>query len=114
MPNSLTLWHLDIIYSNLLVSKEGPAKVEGLVDWRHSTVPPYSMQAQFLSIFIGGLIDLLRGAAVPQLLDHVSTLTPEEQVIHRMHLKVAYRHTAYELKMMAENKIARVFCAFRA
>jgi len=113
MLSSPTLWYPDFSYSNLLVAKEDPVEIEGLVYWQHSVVSPYWMQAQFPSLFVydGGLIDLPRGAAVPRLPDHVSTLSPEEQEIYRIHLKFAFRHNAYELRMMAENKRRLLACS---
>ena len=75
--SSPTLWHADISHSNLIVAETGPAEIQGLIDWQHSIIAPYCMQATFPSIFIydGDLIDIPKGRVAPKLPSHVSTLT---------------------------------------
>lgn len=64
-----TLWHADLSHSSLLVAEEGPAEVRGLIDWQHSTIAPYCMQAAFPSLFTydGGLVDIPNGRGPPKL-----------------------------------------------
>jgi aminoglycoside phosphotransferase (APT) family kinase protein len=45
--SSPTLWHADISHSNVFVAETGPAEIQGLIDWQHSTVAPYCMKATF-------------------------------------------------------------------
>ena len=108
-----TLWHADISHSNLFVAETGPAEVQGLIDWQHSIIAPYCMQATFPSIFTydGGLIDLPKGRVAPKLPSQVSTLTPDQQVPYRLHLKLAMRHKAYEQKIATKNERRMIACA---
>jgi hypothetical protein len=110
---SPTLWHADISHSNLFVAESGPAEVQGLIDWQHSIIAPYCMQATFPSIFTydGGLIDIPQGRVAPKMPSHVSTLTPDEQTQYRIHLKLAMRHKAYEQKIVTENERRMIACA---
>ena len=112
MLSSPTLWHADISHSNLFVAESGPAAVEGLIDWQHSVIAPYCMQATFPSIFTydGGLIDIPKGRVAPKLPNHVSTLSPDQQIPYRMHLKLAMRHKAYEQKIVTENERRMIVC----
>ncbi|KIM74127.1 hypothetical protein PILCRDRAFT_92748 [Piloderma croceum F 1598] len=105
-----TIWHPDISHSNLLVAETGPAEVQGFIDWQHTVIAPYCMQATFTSIFTydGGLIDIPNGRVVPQLPSRVSTLSAEQQDICRLHLKFAMRHKAYEQKIVEESKRRQV------
>jgi Phosphotransferase enzyme family len=111
--SSPTLWHADISHSNLFVAETGPAEVQGLIDWQHSTVAPYCMQATFPSIFTydGGLISIPEGRVAPKLPSHVSALSPDQQVPYRLHLKLAMRHKAYEHKIATENERRMIVCA---
>ena len=104
--SSPTLSHADISHSNLFVAETGPAEVRGLIDWQHSIIAPYCMQASFPSIFTsdGGLIDIPVGRVLPELPSHVLTLTPDQQELYRLHLKLAMRHKAYEQKIVKENE----------
>lgn len=110
---SPTIWHPDISHSNLFVAETGPAEVQGLIDWQHTVIAPYCMQATFASIFTydGGLIDIPNGRVVPQLPSHVSTLSAEQQDVYRLHLKFAMRHKAYEQKIVEENKRRQMVCS---
>ncbi|THH03531.1 hypothetical protein EW146_g10425 [Bondarzewia mesenterica] len=100
-----TLWHPNINHSNLLIAPTGPAEIGGLVDWQSSIIAPYCMQAGFPEAFIytGGLIDIPEGQVTPKLPSHVSTLSPEEQEVYRVHLKLAMRQKAYQQKIVEEN-----------
>ena len=111
--SSPTLWHADISHSNLIVAETGPAEIQGLIDWQHSIIAPYCMQATFPSIFIydGDLIDIPKGRVAPKLPSHVSTLTPDQQAPYRLHLKLAMRHKAYEQKIVTENERRMIACA---
>ena len=111
--SSPTLWHADISHSNLFVAETGPAEVQGLIDWQHSIIAPYCMQATFPSIFAyeGGLIDIPQGRVPPTMPSHVSTLTPEEQEQYRLHLKLAMRHKFYQIKIGTENERRMIACA---
>jgi hypothetical protein len=111
--SSPTLWHADISHSNLFVAETGPAVVQGLIDWQHSIIAPYCMQATFPSIFTydGGLIDIPVGRVAPKLPSHVSTLNPDQQVPYLLHLKLAMRHKAYEQKIVTENERRMIACA---
>ena len=113
MLSSPTLWHADISHSNLFVAETGPAEVQGLIDWQHSIIAPYCMQATFPSIFTydGGLIDIPQGRVPPKLPSHVSTLTPDQQKPYRLHLKLAMRHKVYEQKIVKENERRMIACA---
>ena len=113
MLRSPTLWHADISHSNLFVAETGPAEVQGLIDWQHSIIAPYCMQATFPSIFTydGGLIDLPKGRVAPKLPSYVSTLSPDQQVTYRLHLKLAMRHKAYEQKILTKNERRMIACA---
>ncbi|KAF8514101.1 kinase-like domain-containing protein [Hysterangium stoloniferum] len=108
-----TLWHADLSHSNLLVAEEGPAEVRGLIDWQHSTIAPYCMQATFPSLFTydGGLIDIPTGRVPPKLPSHVSMLSSEQQELYRIHLKLAMRHKVYEQKIVEENERRNIACA---
>ena len=108
-----TLWHADTSHSNLFVAETGPAEVQGLIDWQHSIVAPYCMQAGFPTIFTydGGLIDIPNGRVTPKLPSHVSTLRPDEQEPYRLHLKLAMRHKVYEQKIVTENQRRMIVCA---
>ena len=108
-----TLWHPDISHSNLFVSPAGPADVRGLIDWQHSIIAPYCMQAPFPSLFTyeGGLIAIPQGRVVPNLPSHVSTMNPDQQEVYRLHLKLAMRHKAYEQKIVSENARRQLACA---
>ena len=110
--SSPTLWHADISHSNLFVAETGPAEVEGLIDWQHSIIAPYCMQATFPSIFTydGGLIDIPKGRVPPTLPSHVSALSPDQQVPYRIHLKLAMRHKVYEQKIVEENERRIIVC----
>src|ERR1700683_1467293 len=92
--SSPTLWHADISHSNLFVAETGPAEVQGLIDWQHSTVAPYCMQATFPSIFTydGDLINIPEGRVAPKLPSHVSALSPDQQVPYRLHLNLAWSY----------------------
>ncbi|THH04562.1 hypothetical protein EW146_g10144, partial [Bondarzewia mesenterica] len=108
LPPSLcspTLWHPNISHSNLLIAPTGPAEIRGLVDWQNSIIAPYCMQAGFPEAFIyeGGLIDIPEGRVTPKLPSYVSTLSPEEQEVYHVHLKLAMRQKAYEQKVVEEN-----------
>lgn len=35
------LWHPDLSLGNLLVSETGPAVLQGIIDWQHTSVLPY-------------------------------------------------------------------------
>ena len=111
--SSPTLWHADISHSNLFVAETGPAEVRGLIDWQHSIIAPYCMQATFPPIFSydGGLIDIPQGRVPPKLPSHVSTLTPNQQVPYRLHLKLAMRQKVYEQKIVTENERRTIACA---
>jgi len=113
MLSSPTLWHADISHSNLFVAETGPAGVQGLIDWQHSIIAPYCMQATFPSIFTydGGLIEIPEGRVAPKLPSHVLTLSPDQQVPYRLHLKLAMRHKAYEQKIVTENERRMIVCA---
>jgi len=110
--SSPTLWHADINHLNLFVAETGPAEVKGLVDWQHSSIAPYCMQATFPFIFTydGGLIDIPEGRVVPKLLSYVSTLSPDQRELYRGHLKLARRQKAYEQKIIEENKRRAIVC----
>ncbi|KAF8501870.1 hypothetical protein BU17DRAFT_30382, partial [Hysterangium stoloniferum] len=107
-----TLWHADLSHSNLLVAEEGPAEVRGQIDWQHSTIAPCCMQATFPSLFTydGGLIDIPNGRVPPKLPSHISTLSSEQQELHRVHLKLAMRHKVYEQKIVEENERRNIAC----
>jgi hypothetical protein len=45
--SSPTLWHPDISHANLFIAETGPAEVQGLIDWQHTIIAPYCMQATF-------------------------------------------------------------------
>jgi hypothetical protein len=111
--SSPTIWHADISHSNLFVAETGPAEVQGLIDWQHSIIAPYCMQATFPSLFVydGGLIDIPKGRVPPELPNHVSTLTPDEQAPYRLHLKLAMRQKVYEQKIVMENQRRMIACA---
>lgn len=111
--SSPTLWHADLSHSNLLVAEEGPAEVRGLIDWQHSIIAPYCMQATFPSLFTydGGLIDIPNGRVPPKLPSHISELSAEQQELYRVHLKLAMRHKAYEQKIVKENERRTIACA---
>lgn len=104
-----TIWHPDISHSNLLVAQTGLAKVQGLINWQHSLIALYCMQATFPTIFIydDGLINILQGQVPPKLPSHVSPLNPNEH----LHLKLAMRHKVYEQRIMEKNQRRVIACA---
>src|SRR6266498_1696506 len=111
--SSPTLWHANISHSNLFVAEEGPPEVRGLIDWQHSTIAPYCMQARFPSLFtyVGDLIDIPYDGGPPQLPSHVSKLSTDEQAFYDLHLKLARRHQVYVQKIVKEDERRRMACA---
>lgn len=111
--SSPTLWHADISHAILFVAETGPAEIQGLIDWQHSSIAPYCMQATFPYIFTydGDLIDIPESRIAPKLPIHVSTLSPDQQVPYRLHLKLAMRHKVYEQKIVTENQRRMIACA---
>jgi hypothetical protein len=108
-----TLWHANISHSNLFAAETGFAEVQGLIDWQHSMIAPYCMQAAFPPIFTydSGLIDILAGRVAPKLPSHMVTVSPDKQVPYRLHLKPAMKHNVYEQKIMTESQRWMIVCA---
>lgn len=92
-----TLWHPDLSLGNLLVSETGPAILQGIIDWQHTSVLPYfnflSMPSAF--VYEGNKIDM-SGVLPGPLPSDLDDRSPEEQAEYRLHLKLANRHRFYQ------------------
>lgn len=91
-----TIWHPDLHGHNILVTETGFPKIVGVIDWQHTLILPYILQATFPYAFHyqGHLLDVDTDeeAAV---LSKIAKEPPEVQADYRQHLKLVARHRLF-------------------
>jgi Phosphotransferase enzyme family len=102
-----TLWHPDLSLGNLFVSETGPAALQGIIDWQHTSILPYFSFLSMPSAFAyeGDKIDM-SGILPGPLPSDLDGRTPKEQAEYRMHLRLANRHKWYQGKSLTARKVA--------
>ena len=106
-----SLWHPDLSLGNLFVSETGPAILQGIIDWQHTSVLPYFSFLSMPSAFVyeGDKIDMsgiLPGPLPGPLPSDLDDRTPKEQAEYRLHLRMANRHKWYQGKSANPRQVA--------
>jgi hypothetical protein len=80
-----TLWHPDLSLGNIFVPETGPAALQGIIDWQHTSILPdfsfISMPSAF--VYEGDKIDMILPGPPPS---DLADRSLEEQAEYRMHL----------------------------
>ncbi|KAI0076860.1 hypothetical protein K474DRAFT_1707795 [Panus rudis PR-1116 ss-1] len=97
------LKHPDISPRNLIVSPEGPANIQSIIDWQRATVVPFIMGVDLPSAisYDQSMISIPNDGSPPPWPEDFGTLSHEEQEIVRFHHRLASYHQAY-LKVIDE------------
>ncbi|KAF5353961.1 hypothetical protein D9756_007032 [Leucocoprinus leucothites] len=102
-----TLWHPDLHLNNTFASSSGPGEIQSIIDWQHATVLPFfmSMSVPPALIYEGDKIDIHQ--PIPQLPANFEELTPDDQAVCRLELRLAYRQKWYQFRVSGDSRRKR-------